>query len=511
MTDKKGGAVSARHLPGFRLTRLAFALLCASASATIYAADATDVTAKATATATTTTTTASTSAPATADGAVQLAQTTTTLAAGSTSAAAGNAPAGISKATGVVPADTSAANAAPTTPSAAWNQLTPWTQFHGYLRAGVGTSEGHEQACFQLPGAQSKYRLGNECQIYSELEIDQKLFQFSNGMQLSAVGMASLVNDLGHAPTFHGDHGAIRLPQSYVQLTNLPGLDDMRVWLGRIYYRRNDVHINDFFYWNPSGLGAGVENIPLGHGLKLSYAMFREDYIDQPNYATRHDLQLSGVHPNPGGELQFGLSYIPSRGPILGSNGQDTHSGWSATVQHIQTNLLGGKNKLAFQYGQGPGTGLSYTGTLTNTNQYKSLRFLDAFDWQATRDFGGQLLGLYERDIAPSGGSLTWVSMGIRPVYAITHHIKIQGDLGNDRVTPDNGPTRTLLKASVALTLAMDRSFWSRPELRVFYTYAHWNKAAQDAAAPGDPLSTTGIFGSSRTGSTVGAQVEWWW
>jgi maltoporin len=114
-------------------------------------------------------------------------------------------------------------------------------------------------------------------------------------------------------------------------------------------------------------------------------------------------------------------------------------------------------------------------------------------------------------DIAPSGGSQTWVSMGIRPVYAITQHVKIQGDLGNDRVTPDNGPTRTLLKASVALTLAMDRSFWSRPELRLFYTYAHWNQAAQNAAAPGDPLSTTGIFGSSRAGSTVGAQVEWWW
>ena len=503
MTDYIGGATRARHCVARRrtrrraLTRLAVAAICATSSAALYAA-----TGPANEAATT---------PG-ASGAAQLAQATTTVAAdGATVATAGNAPAGVGKATGVVPADTSASNIVPATASTAWNQLAPWTQFHGYLRAGMGTSEGHDQACFQLPGAQSKYRLGNECQIYSELEIDQKLFQFSDGMQLSAVGMASLVNDLGHAPTFHGDHGAIRLPQSYVQLTNLPGLDDMRVWLGRIYYRRNDVHINDFFYWNPSGLGAGVENIPIGHGLKLSYAMFREDYIDQPNYATRHDLQLSGVHPNPGGELQFGLSYIPSRGPIAGSNGQDTHSGWSFTVQHIQTNLLGGKNKLAFQYGQGPGTGLSYTGTLTNDNRYKSLRFLDAFDWQATRDFGGQLLGLYERDIAPSGASLTWVSMGIRPVYAITRHIKIQGDLGNDRVTPDHGPTRTLLKASVALTLAMDRSFWSRPEFRVFYTYAHWNKAAQDAAAPGDPLSTTGIFGSSRTGSTVGAQLEWWW
>ena len=504
MTKTKGG-VRARRLAAFRLTRLTLALMCATSSAALYAAtDATGVTDAMQAPGTT-------AAPAVANGTIELAQSSVTVAADGTALAAGNAPQGIAKATGAVPADTTSTNTAPATPSPAWNQLTPWTQFHGYLRAGMGTSEGHDQACFQLPGAQSKYRLGNECQIYSELEIDQKLFQFSNGMQLSAVGMASLVNDLGYAPTFHGDHGAIRLPQSYVQLTNLPGLDDMRVWIGRIYYRRNDVHINDFFYWNPTGLGAGVENIPLGHGLKLSYALFREDYIDQPNYATRHDLQLSGVHPNPGGELQFGLSYIPSRGPIYGSNGQDTHSGWSFTMQHVQTNLLGGKNKLAFQYGQGPGTGLSYTGTLTNDNRYKSFRVLDAFDWQMTRDFGGQLLGLYERDIAPSGGSLTWVSMGIRPVYAITKHIKIQGDLGDDRVTPDNGPTRTLLKASVALTLAMDRSFWSRPELRLFYTYAHWNQAAQNAAAPGDPLSTTGVFGSSRTGSTVGAQVEWWW
>ncbi len=417
------------------------------------------------------------------------------------------------RATGVVPADTNPANVATPTPSSAWNQLTPWTQFHGYVRAGVGTSDGHAQACFQLPGAPSKYRLGNECQVYSELEIDQTLFKFANGMQLSAVGMASLVNDLDRAPTFSGDHGKIRLPQSYVQLTDIPGLAGARIWFGRIFYRRNDVHINDFFYWNPSGLGAGVENVPIGGGLKLSYALFREDYIDQPNYATRHDLQLSGVHPNPGGELQFGLSYIPARAPVLNSNGvlQDAHSGWSFTVQHVQTNLLGGKNKLAFQYGVGPGTGLGYTGTLTNDNRYKSFRVLDAFDWQATQNFSGQVVGIYQRDIAPSGGSQSWVSMGVRPVYAFTQHVKLQGDLGHDRVTPSGGPTRTLLKASVALTLAMDRSFWSRPELRLFYTYARWNQAAQDAAAPGDPLSTTGIFGTSRTGSTVGAQIEWWW
>jgi maltoporin len=479
MIDERGRATRGPVTLALTLTRLAAALALATGSSALFAAADDTLTADAT-------------------------------------TAATNAPAGLAKATGVVPADTSPANTVTPTPSSAWNQLTPWTQFHGYLRAGVGTSEGHSQECFQLAGAESKYRLGNECQIYSELELDQTLYQFRNGMQLSAVGMVSLQNDLDRLPTFHASSGnpdgSVRLPQSYVQLTNLPGMGDMRIWVGRIYYRRNDVNANDFFYWNPSGLGAGIENIPVGHGLKLSYALFREDSIDAPNYATRHDLQLSGIHPNPGGELQFGLSYIPQRAPIAGTDGsmEETHSGWSVTVQHVQTNLLGGKNKLAFQYGVGPGTGLSYTGTLTNDTRYKSLRILDAFDWQATRNFSGQVVGIYERDIAPGGGQ-RWISTGIHPVYAFTDHFKLQGDLGRDVVIPDGGATRTLVKASVALTFAMARSFWSRPELRLFYTYAHWNQAAQLAAAPGDPLSSTGIFGSSRTGSTVGVQVERWW
>lgn len=42
--------------------------------------------------------------------------------------------------------------------------------FHGYARSGIGwTGSGGEQQCFQTTGAQSKYRLGNECETYAEL------------------------------------------------------------------------------------------------------------------------------------------------------------------------------------------------------------------------------------------------------------------------------------------------------------------------------------------------------
>lgn len=35
--------------------------------------------------------------------------------------------------------------------------------FSGYVRSGAGSADGNgTQSCFQLPGAQSKYRLGSE-------------------------------------------------------------------------------------------------------------------------------------------------------------------------------------------------------------------------------------------------------------------------------------------------------------------------------------------------------------
>lgn len=385
--------------------------------------------------------------------------------------------------------------------------------FHGYVRAGAGSSDGDSQACFKLAGAQSKYRLGNECELYAELTGEQDLVQFDSGMKLSGLVMASLYNELDSTPTFHNsddNKGSARLPQSYLQLTNIPGLQGARLWGGRIYYRRNDVHINDFFYWNPSGLGAGLENLAIGDKLKLSYAFFRNDGISLPYYSNRHDLQLSGIDVNPGGELQLGVSYM---NPSNKEPNAEPNKGWAYTVQHVQSGVLGGKNKLALQYGTGSGTSLSGTvGNLSNDSGDNSWRVLDAFDWQATPNFGGQLVGLYQQDHT-DGGTQKWMSFGIRPAYAFTEHFKLVAELGHDRVQPASGPTRTLTKFTIAPTLAMGKSFWSRPELRLFYTYAQWNQAAQDAAGNNadDPLSASGVFGSRRHGSTVGLQVESWW
>ena len=381
-------------------------------------------------------------------------------------------------------------------------------EFAGYMRSGVGNSlNGGKQSCFKLPGAEAKYRLGNECEQYAELELRQDVYSFDDGSVLSVDGMASLYNQYDRQLTFQGDNGSARLPQLYAQWSNLPSLNGGSLWAGRRYYKRNDIHISDFYYWNQSATGAGIEDVLIG-GLRYSYALSRKDNLYQENYVTRHDFNVAGFNTNPGGELEFGLSYLdkPER--------TDAHSGWAITAQHVQSEFLGGKNKLAVQYGEGSGTGLGYTGDYRLDNSSKRYRIVEFFDWQLTPRFGGQIEAVYQKDFRPDGGNQEWLSLGVRPAYAITEQFKLVTELGHDQVKAADG-TRKLSKFTFAPTWSpKGPGFWTRPEVRLYYTYASWNAAAQRAANEldaGSALSDTGSFGTARHGSNAGLQVEYWW
>ncbi|HSX89813.1 MAG TPA: carbohydrate porin [Pseudomonas sp.] len=378
-------------------------------------------------------------------------------------------------------------------------------EFTGYLRSGVGDSvNSDEQSCFKLPGAQTKYRLGNECEQYAELDLRQDLFTLDDGSVLSVEAMASLYNAYDHSLKFTSDHGSARMPQIYAEWSKIPALNNGSLWAGRRYYKRNDIHISDFYYWNQSGTGAGIEDVEFG-GLKYSYAFSRKDSLWQEAYINRHDFNVSGFAPNPGGALEFGLSYIDK------PDSRDAHGGWALTAQHTQSDFLGGKNKFALQYGKGPGTGLGYTGDVTLDRDNTSWRVVEFFDWQLTPRFGGQFQAVYQKDKRDNGASQDWISIGVRPTYAFSEQFKLVTEFGHDQVDAAGG-TRKLSKATIAPTWSPSGpAFWARPEIRLYYTYAVWNQAAQDAAGPGDALSDSGAFGNARHGSNFGAQVEYWW
>ncbi|RJG09076.1 carbohydrate porin [Pseudomonas cavernicola] len=381
-------------------------------------------------------------------------------------------------------------------------------EFSGYVRSGVGDSvEGGTQSCFQLPGAQSKYRLGNECEQYIELDLRQDLLKLDDGSVISVEGMAQLYNEYGHTPEFTGDHGFARMNQMYAEWSKMPALNGGSFWAGRRFYKRNDIHISDFYYWNQSATGFGLDEVMIGDR-KYSYVFSRKDNYDQKPYINRHDFNVGGFQTNPGGEVEVGVSYIDK------PDSTDAHSGWALAMQHKQIEFLGGVNTLALQYGEGPGTGLGYTGDPTLDDSAKSWRVVEFFDWQVTPRFGGQFEVVYQKDTRPDGDDQNWLSVGVRPSYAITEQFKLVTELGRDQVEAPGG-TRKLTKFTVAPTWSpAGPGFWERPEIRLYYTYASWNEAAQRAAsqmAAGSALSDTGAFGSDLHGSNFGVQIEYWW
>lgn len=381
-------------------------------------------------------------------------------------------------------------------------------EFTGYMRSGAGGSEnGGTQSCFQLPGAPSKYRLGNECEQYIELDLRQDLLTLDDGSVFSIEGMAQLYNQYGHTPEFTGDHGFARMNQMYAEWSKVPALNGGSLWAGRRFYKRNDIHISDFYYWNQSATGAGIEDFEYG-GLKYSYAFSRKDSYFQEPYINRHDFNVAGFKVNPGGELELGVSYI-DKPDSTGAN-----SGWAVTAQHKQSDFLGGVNTFALQYGRGPGTGLGYTGDVTLDRDNKSWRLVEYFDWQATPRLGGQVQFVYQKDTRPDGDDQDWLSVGGRTSYAFTEQFKLVGELGHDQVDATGG-TRKLTKFTIAPTWSpAGPGFWARPEFRLYYTYASWNRAAQQAAsqlAAGSALSDSGAFDTARHGYNFGVQVEHWW
>src|SRR3569623_1048203 len=301
----------------------------------------------------------------------------------------------------------------------------------GYLRVpAVYQSQSGGAASFKLPGAETKYRLGNECEIYGELQLTEGVTTLQDGAALKGYAMGTWYQPSSRNNVFWDKRGDSALVQAYAAREKIAALRGANVWLGRRYYKREDIHITDFYYWNPTGLGAGIEDIGIGSGnIKLSYAVLREDSRDQPQFAARHDVQLRGKHVNANGDLEVGLSVIPPRAAAEGGA-----AGWSVTVQPRQSKIAGdGWNKLALQYGVGPGTGLGATGALTNTSDVTRLRVCVGGYAQLTPAGGGMLTAVYQRDASDKADQV-WTSAGGRLTYTFTEHIKLHAELGQDRV-----------------------------------------------------------------------------
>jgi maltoporin len=99
--------------------------------------------------------------------------------------------------------------------------------------------------------------------------------------------------------------------------------------------------------------------------------------------------------------------------------------------------------------------------------------------------------------------------------FGVLEHLKLLYEIGFDRVEKTNGSDpQWLLKTTGAIAIAGSRGFWGRPELRAFFTYAQWDKAAGGATVDSGRLYTnpdpnTGAY--TLSGKIFGLQGEAMW
>jgi maltoporin len=240
-----------------------------------------------------------------------------------------------------------------------------------------------------------------------------------------------------------------------------------------------------------------------------------DTYLPQ-RYAlgVRHDFQIRGIRPGKNQEFQLGFQYLQNWSSDRNDSDEAarTSGGWGATARWVWE-LLGGDNKLVFQYGVGGGTGF---GTLARFYYPDFSLMQDASEWrmrvvdvltiQPLPWLGTQVAFVYQKDKNSTWTAGEWYSAGTRLSVAFTEHAKVLGEVGYDMAKPDNASTqRWLAKATLALAIASAKGFWGRPELRLFYTYATWNKYAQDAHIDTFDLY---LIGNKLSAAIAGVQAE---
>jgi maltoporin len=372
----------------------------------------------------------------------------------------------------------------------------------GYVRVGPGQKQasGDGQRCFNgagiaAPGHGGIGRLGNECNTYGEFGLSQVMD--AGGVKYKGLLMTNFFNpgsDIGDGVT------TTKVNQIYVEGKGYDIAPNQTFWIGRRFYHRADVHFDDSFYVNMTGMGAGVDEIPVGLG-ELSLAVFRTDdsVAGVSNPITRFNIDWEKAQVNPGGTLRI-------TGVGTKAKGTGGENGSGVSVQHIQV-LQGGPsatsvptlaNTAWLQFAKGSAALNMGSGNATDGSDVKQWRIADAITL-ARGAITGQALIAYGRIKSNATGTLKDFSVAGRVAYALTNNFKLQGELGHDRFTPDVGEKQNVSKFTIAPTLTVGSDFYARPELRFYASHFSFNDAYRIANGQ-----------TKKSKSAVGFQAEVW-
>nr|WP_180343594.1 maltoporin [Aeromonas caviae] len=388
--------------------------------------------------------------------------------------------------------------------------------FHGYMRSGVGVSDNGDM---QTDVSKQKVgRLGNENDTYGEVQLGQEVYN-KNNQTFYVDSMVAMQTDqkTGWEGT-KGDDANFVLAQFNAQAKNLFGGNET-LWAGKRYYQRHDIHISDFYYWNVSGPGAGVENIEMGPG-KASFAWIRSDEGDVNTNIL--DARYAGIPLWTDASLELGIDYALANDteeqkgtvidPTTGATAGSSSDGMMLTAELTQS-MLGGFNKTVAQYfTDSYSTNAVYYGAGGWTSQQgdggNGFRLIN---WGVLPvgdkvEFGHQIVYGQSNGVDKDTTDMDTFSIVARPMYKWNDVMKTIAEVGyyKDNVEKTGSAKKSTdgTKYTLAQAWSAGSSFWARPEIRVFASYVQQDDTFRPSSAGGLKQDDAWNFG---------VQAEAWW
>ena len=415
--------------------------------------------------------------------------------------------------------------------------FTPNANFNGYMRSGVM----HGNSAFGSKTDTVKLgRLGNENDTFMEFGLGADVAKVDD-VTYSVYGMIAHGGD-GNETDWNTN---LSCRQAWAGAKNLLGQGDDFLWVGKRYYKREDIHVLDEYYYNVSGTGVGLENVVLGPG-KISLAWTRNDMDakkDDVNiYSMKSEYKYKGLKDNnkpakvkvntydvryefpvwDGASLQLGATYLEAEKDKKGSYRTYTiekensiGDGLNLSAE-LNIGLLGGFNKTVVQSFSGSSAADVHYGTGSSVyyDEGQGWRLINWGDVHFTKEFGMFHVVQYAHSSGfKSYDSERTVNLVVRPYYQLTKMTKLLAEVGwfadkKTANTDDKGVQSYVSKHGSKYTLAYAISpdasnFWSRPEFRFYVSHV--------SVSDNMSIGPTNEWVRQTSDNMFGAQVEAWW
>ena len=389
-------------------------------------------------------------------------------------------------------------------------------EYHGYMRAGAllstegGTLNNHLGI---FPNFYSRFRLGNENDTYVENTFVKNFAEDDGSWMKAQIRLANKKTDYHTYNSKNDEESTVR--EAFVEGGGFDFAPELTFWAGERFYGRSDIHITDNRWRELDGFGGGVQGIDLNE-VTLDAALIvrnaegggaAQKVVEDLGGRNQKnlDLRFKGIQV-PGGNLEVETRYAWQ----AAKDSADEKTGFELDFIYNRPDFYGfadGSTNVVLQYGDGIGADLGNPVGFTDDEEATALSLITYGLADINKDWDLMPQFIYETYDNKYGkdnpGQETRILLGARAIRYLTKNLSLQFEYGFESQDQEDGwmDEKQLQKLTVAPTIKLDNSFWGRPEIRTFVTYA---SVDEEASLP-EP------YADDDSGMTYGVQTELWW